>query len=609
MILNRIGILVATLLLFCSSTTLRVALLYRMQANPDQVVGFLVDEQEDSPTARAPWETYVTEQGIPNRWIDQRDLSLYTARKLRAQFVAIIVPDDINRFVSEDAADVLDAYARAGGVVVIVGNAGTDLSSGRFANRAELADLAGVEYLRFRVLGEKSFGHGEIRFASARAAYEWHAPRGKLAGGTLLSSYGYGALTYPLPATSADPGTQVDAFSVLGPALTERRDGAGEVFYVALALGYLRSIGDSFPMHMVMHHVVFDVAAAPHLVAAPGGRGAVIFNWHVDSNAEWKGIPNFAAHRLLRRDVRYDFDITAGPDDVHIGDGLGFDACGKGRHYVRMLEPYGTIGSHGGWRHNWFAYHVAAGRLDKAQMQALVAVNDRCLERLTHRPILDYAAPDGAHPWQMTDAIASLGIRAYYFTGDTGTPPELAFWGGRLVSDSAWAFPIMPNGSTASLAEMSRAGLPPKGVERWLTSTLDEAERDRSIYLMYSHIYDLQRHPQYIGAFSAFLDRLEREQRSGRASATTMVAASAFLNRFVKTDAAFVRGSDGVLVRLANPDGLHDIAFALPRSWIAASPLPGDVTSAGGDATYSYFSVRSNATQLAVLFKPARTDP
>lgn len=607
--MNRFGILVAALLLFCSSTTIRATSLYQLQANPDQVVGFLVDEREDSAAARAPWETYAAEQGIPHRWIAERDLALYSARTLRAHFLAIVVPDRINRFVSEDAANVLDAYAREGGVVAIVGDAGTDLSNGRFADRAELAGLAGVEYLRFRLLGKKSFGHSGIRFISARTAYEWHVPPGKLAGGSLLSSYAYGALTYPLPATRADAGTRVDATSVLGPALTERRDGSGEVFYVALGLGYLRSIGDSFPMNMVMRHVIFDVAAAPHLVASPGGRGAIILNWHIDSNAEWKGIPNFVAHGLLRHDIRYDFDITAGPDFARIGDGLGFDACGRGRSYVEALEPYGTIGSHGGWMHNWFARNVEAGRLDEAQMRALIALNDRCLDSLTHHAVLDYAAPDGAHPWQMTDAIASLGIRAYYYTGDTGAPPELAFSGGKLVSNRAWAFPIMPNGSTASLAEMSRAGVPPSDVEAWLSSTLDQAERDRSIYLMYSHIYDLQRHPQYIAPLAAFLDRLEREQRSGRASATTMVAASTFLSRFVQTRASFVRGSGGVLVRLSNPDGLQEIAFALPRSWIAFDATPSGVTSAGNDATYSYFCVRTNATQLALNFKPERMDP
>jgi len=45
---------------------------------------------------------------------------------------------------------------------------------------------------------------------------------------------------------------------------------------------------------------------------------------------------------ILRRDVPMEFDVTAGPDRDVLGDGLGFDACGRGKKYLRMLMPYGA---------------------------------------------------------------------------------------------------------------------------------------------------------------------------------------------------------------------------------------------------------------------------
>ena len=73
---------------------------------------------------------------------------------------------------------------------------------------------------------------------------------------------------------------------------------------------------------------------------------------------------------------------------------------------------------------------------------------------MTGKPVRDYAAPDGAPQPSMTRALEALHIRAYYYTGDTGSAAERAFYHNTLVSQSTWAFPIEPLGPYASFAEM-----------------------------------------------------------------------------------------------------------------------------------------------------------
>jgi hypothetical protein len=198
--------------------------------------------------------------------------------------------------------------------------------------------------------------------------------------------------------------------------LSRRRVGSGEVAYLALPLGYLRGYSDAFPMAMLTAFLT-SKNTLPHLVAAPDGIGQLIVNLHIDSSVEFMGIPNLQRRRLLRHDVPMEFDVTAGPDLDREGDGLGFNACGRGpgRADLQLLMRFGTIGSHGGWAHNLFAKNLEDGRYTPAQLRDLVDRNDRCLESVTGRPVRSYAAPVGVHPQPgMTQVLDDLGIAGYY---------------------------------------------------------------------------------------------------------------------------------------------------------------------------------------------------
>jgi hypothetical protein len=290
--------------------------------------------------------------------------------------------------------------------------------------------------------------------------------------------------------------------------------------------------------------------------------------------------------------------VTAGPDLNRVGDGLGFDACGRGKPYLRTLMPYGRIGSHGGWAHDIFAKNLAAGKYTFAQIRALVARNDACLQSVTGVPVRSYAAPDGLHPQPlMTHVLDSLGIIGYYYTGDTGAPVERPFYDGTLVSSKSWAYPVMPLGDVASVAEMRRAHISPQRVEQWLDQTAAYAASQRGIYLFYSHSYDFE-YEGYAHAMNRFLNHVEALERAGRLRTGNMVQSSEFMDRFMATTASFTRTADGVHVRIYNPHGLRSIAFAVPTAWIRANDIPPELRRTGEQRGYTVFSVTVNRNDL-----------
>src|SRR6185369_7685507 len=154
------------------------------------------------------------------------------------------------------------------------------------------------------------------------------------------------------------------------------------------------------------------------------------------------------------------------------------------------------------------------------------------------------------------------------YTGDSGSSPNRTFFDGRMVSRKVWAFPVMPNGSYASVAEMVEGGLSGADIGGWLQGLLDYTVAERSIRLMYSHGYDM-REPISREAFQHFVARAVSLQARGLLTVDTMVFFAEFLDRFLKTEYTFTRADGQLVVSLANPSGLKGIAFAVPASWVA----------------------------------------
>jgi hypothetical protein len=590
------------------------------------------DELGAGDAIRSAYSQSLRESGIPFDWVASTDLSLFDAAALHRMYAAVVFPDGIDTRVGEESVRELRRYAAAGGQVAVIADAGSRTPDGTYRAASLFTELSGVNTILYRRLRDKAFVGGPLHFRNAEAAARWRVPAGKLIGGD-LSGYQYGPLTYPFSrAEIAAPDVQVDAANGATPLIARRPIGRGEVAYIALPLGYLRGYSDAFPMTFLTSWLT-SRSAVPHLVAAPDGVGELIVSLHIDSSVEFMGIPNLERRGLLRHAVHMEFDVTAGPDLDRTGDGLGFAACarGPGRSYLETLMRYGTIGSHGGWAHNLFAETLAANGYSNAEVKTLVDRNDRCLAAVTHRRVRSYAAPAGVDPQPMMTAILDdLGIAGYYYTGDSGGPALRPFYNGARVSDRSWAFPVMPFGRVASIGEMRSAGIPGASVERWLDDTAAYAVRQRCIFLVYSHSYDMlpvrylaayydaerlgrkmrnvagidpHLPDPYATAFGHFLDRIETLQHRGRLRTTDMPAAAAFESRFTATGVTFERDGAGVHVSLHNAAGLRSIAFALPLAWLryGALPPPG-VRWTANDGGYAIYSIDNNARDLNLTF-------
>ncbi len=566
-------------------------------------IGLIYDPDALGPLGlvREAYEAVLQEEGIPHEWVATGDFVLRHGRDTFARFRALIFPDGLAQKMPSWVVDRAKEYLEAGGSIAVVFDPGIKEPSGTYRSGGLLAGLTGVEYLRYAELRDRAYRQGGVRFDDSRDAAFWHVPSGKLYQGQVVGGYAYGGLVYPMAAAQAVArDLEVFATDEGVPVLTLRSFGKGKALWVNLPLGYLKAYSDDLPLRLALRTFVFDIVGLPHLVSAPHGVGGVVINWHIDSRIEMQGIPSLFKLGLVRRELKQEFHVTAGPDRDRPGDDLGFDACGRGETLVRELLPYGAVGSHGGWAHNAFAEGLAREQLSASEIESLIRKNNECLERITKTRVRSYSAPAGVHPQPVvTRVLEKLGIRAYYYTGDTGAPLNRTFFDGRMVSTSVWVFPVMPNGRYASIGEMGRAGLTARQVEEWLRETLDYAVRERTVRLVYSHPYDLL-DPAYQEAFTRFLDHAELLQRQRLLRVETMEYFATFMDRFLKTKASFFRDGGDLVVRLENPEGLEGITAAVPANWVKMPlSIPSDLGHIEDQRGYHLFVVRSRNTRVA----------
>jgi hypothetical protein len=593
-------VLVAALFIL---SLVRVADLYGGSLERDLRVGLVFDPTTlgDESFIRDAYDSVLEEEGIAHSWISTRDLLLLDGGELARRFETLIFPDGLVQQMPAATLDRGREFVREGGNIVVVLDAGVKDTEGDYRSGGVMAPLVGVQYQRYRSERDNAYIEGNLDFSTPALTNAWQIPPGKLHEGHVVGGYSYGRLRYPM-ASAEVTHDDVELFASFDgiPVLSERSFGRGRALWVNLPLGYLKAYGDDLPLRTVLRSYLFDVVGMPHLVSSPGGVGGLVMDWHIDSQIEWEGIPSLISSGVLRSGLRQQFDVTAGPFRDRPGDGLGFDACGAGREHLEALLPFGEIGSHGGWSHNYFSDQLENSKLTEAQLRDAIVRNEECLESVTRRQVSAYSAPNGVHPPVVTRLLQERGINAYYYTGDSGSAPNRTFLDGARVSDDAWAFPVMPNGLYASVGEMIKAGLSPREVEQWLVQTLDYVGDQRTVRLLYSHPYDLS-DTNYLAVYNDFLDTAESLQSRGLLRVEPMTYFADFMSRFVETDFSFTRADGALEVRLSNPAGLKDVSFAVPAAWLATGQdLPHDLqtTPSGGD--YDVFVINSDVTSFGV---------
>lgn len=525
------------------------------------------------------YESVLQEEGIPTHRFSIEDFYNTEPEEMAKTKQVLIFPDGINRVLPMDIRFWIYPYIQAGGNVAVIYDVGVLDRKGTYRAKAPFADLLGISYVTYNDLETDSYTYGMWRISDPDKRDYLEIPFGKVSPEGTVSSYSYGELTYPVArikelaplAYDEVYGSVVLSKDEQYPAVVIRDHGAGSALYVNLPLGHLKAHSDDLPLRSVMRMFLLQEVGLPHLVPLPFNKPGIVLNWHIDDKTEWTTSPRMIQDGIMKSILEYSIHITAGDFNESSGDGLGFDACGPGGSSVvrESMMPFGVVGSHGGWGHNWFSEQMGAKLFTLADMEHYIKINNDCIAKTTGRPVTEYSAPNGAFPQPEGNRLMEkLGIIAYYNTADTGSAPNRTFVNREQPTTKAISFPIMPFYQAASLYEIGEEfNYAPEEIQNWFEKTFQYVVDHRTIRLMYTHPYDVYLHltEEQRVAVKAAMDTLEEKQKQGELQVRSMTYFADYLLRFLDTDFSF-RDQDGKIeITLKNEKSLRGIPIALPR--------------------------------------------
>jgi hypothetical protein len=173
----------------------------------------------------------------------------------------------------------------------------------------------------------------------------------------------------------------------------------------------------------------------------------------------------------------------------------------------------------------------------------------------------------GTHPEWITAWLARRGVRAYYFTGNSGLGPTRTYRDGKRSAAPAWAFPVLTRGRDASFEELDAHGVGDDAVGEWLAAAVDFAARERVLRLVYFHPPGLEHYPQ---AVQRWLERSALRAAEGSFRWYTMAEIAAFLSERERVAWTVGRRAAGDLVlRAEHPATLARQSFTLPAAGFA----------------------------------------
>jgi hypothetical protein len=551
------------------------------------------------------YESILREEGIPYDVMSAHLLLSLEAEEVVKYHPAIIFPDGAARHLPPEFESWTEHYCETGGHVIVVYDPGTISVKKAFLKKAIFTHITGINYITYDLKGEGAYTVGNIKFTDEDCSEFFQVPYGKTAEGLLLGGYAYGKLEYPIACNMQNKALHPDEVFATAiakdgkeyPALVLREYGKGKVLYVNLPLGHLKCFSDDLPLRAVLRTFLKRIVKIPYLHNTSFGKGGIVINWHIDSSIDWTSIGAMLEEGYLKKDIKYSLHITAGDFRDKPGDGLGFDACGKGKPYLQLIKDYGVFGSHGGWGHNWFSWNIENGIFKRNEIYEYIKKNKDCLESIVDYNVVEYAAPNGIYPQPVTtEVLEELGFLAYYYTGDTGSAPNRTFFNGQKLSDKIIAFPILTFGKAASFYEMQRYGYSENDVKKWLLKTIDYVVKNRTVRLIYSHPYDI---PEYPDAIKLFLDYAIQKQNEGSLHIDTMTSFATYLLKFLQTDYQFKIQEKELNISLGNPEGLAGITIALPKVGYKNPHSPN--LSVEEDEDYYYMTITRSIEKEVIL--------
>jgi len=472
--------------------------------NSDRLLLLLPDGLSQSDPQVTMWLDAASEEGLHIRAV--HDSEFVRPVFGRAGAAGVILPDSIHKRASDVFLASLRAFVADGGKLLLVYDAGTLMPNGGYSlNKSRLSDLAGVSYSLYDTLADKTMQWGAIHGLD-RTFDDLEVPPGKYYPfraeaitpvetssdapaplETELRRYKYGDLEYPSFVTSGNYAGNVLLHSNAGVIAGEHSYKKGSVLFVNLPLSYLKGKTDGLMLHGFLKYFALHTLGLPRLLAVPDSIGGLVLNWHVDSNAAIKPMQEIDSWGLLKQGP-YSVHITAGPDAMEPGDHRGFDVENNlvGRALIQQYLALGyTIGSHGGWIHNYFASHVDTD--DPKNLEKYLTLNKSALEKLSGAPVVEYSAPNGNQPVWVTRWLEAHGFIAYYFTGDSGMGPTQGYRLGNREGTNIWAFPILHLDRAAGFEEFNEQGYSSDEVERWLAAITHFVTEHHVARLVYFH--------------------------------------------------------------------------------------------------------------------------
>ncbi len=573
-------------------------------------------------------------EGVPCRTISYSDLISFDPLSLSKNMPAVIFPDAADEELPSSMEFWVENYLKNGGNVAVIFNAGIKTKEGLYLKKGLFLKIIGLNYELYGKMRGKSYVVSLLRFKNMDSINFFNILEGNTMD-NFLSGYMYGPLYFPVAYTAAGPRLKAKNIYAYGierndkktlkfpsyrqindtyitknnikkfPAIVLKKYGRGHILYIDMQLGYLKAYASNGSlMRAFIRTFLFKIVKMPHLVYTPYGKGGLIVNWHIENYLVSKSIPYMIKNRILRKNLKYSFDISAGSFEDRPGDGRGVGACGKNRPYIKMLLPYGTIGTDGGWTHNYWYKRVLSGKFGEKQMYHLIKKNNNCLQSISGYKITEYMPAQGVFPQPVsTEILSKLRMIANYYTGSIGSGPTRVFWNGKMVSRKVIAFPVSIDGNIASLYELRRYGhMSNAEVLNWQKGLVNHCIRNKDIRLWYSHPYDIHMY-HYLKDMKAFTDYIEKKQNEGKLIVRPMAYFAKFILRFLKTKYSFMSSKNGsITLFIKNKEGLKGITVALPKN-LVRKPADSNAYKIDEGKNYYYLAFTGDLNEDIVHFR------
>ncbi|MGY6236547.1 hypothetical protein ACW910_03285 [Burkholderia ambifaria] len=379
-----------------------------------------------------------------------------------------------------------------------------------------------------------------------------------------ISGYVYGFLSYPSYVTQGTyTGTTLLTSPNFGLVAGYQPYGNGGVMFVNLPLAYLDGQTDGMPIHGFLRYFTTNIVPMPHLSLQPRAQAGMVLNWHfcaADQIQPAQYLKNYG----VWNSGPYSIVVTAGPDDVTIGDGLGINLTNNtpAKQLMSFLLKRGhKIGSHGGWAHDYWGGN--ASETNASTFTQYLVLNHNAVQSVTGKPDVEWAAPEGNTPTWVVNWLEANGYSGYYFTGHTGNAQTRAYRNGSLLNPGVWAFPVMPFGKYATFEEFQQFAVPTTDVQNWYQSLMDFVVANRTSRLIYMHPLGASWYPTVVTTMLGYATSLAA---TGQFKWFTMDQLTQFDRRRLLVNWTATDTGTGWTFSATHPTSLQDMTWLLPKS-------------------------------------------